>query len=726
MKLRVLVVVMATLGLMSCTTEPPKGGPPDLTATAISSSGDHTCALENSGKIRCWGVNDRGQLGNGTTTYSAVAVRVSGISDAVGLSVNGDTSCAVLGDGTARCWGANSAGQLGNGTTSDSTTPTPVNGLTDATSVSVGGNHACAVKGDTTVACWGANSSGQLGNGTTINSPTPVVVPSFSGATALSATTKNTCALLSSGGAKCWGDNYWGQLGNGEAGVYDGMESSAVPMTVIGLTDAVQISIGGSYACARLDSGILECWGYDHYISGGGFSILTTSTPSHGVSDAIYVDTDASRMCVVGADNRVSCWGYIYRPDLSGSYDGDWGSDRGFIDAKSVSGSCALRQNGKVQCIGDNHSGRLGNGQAFDPAGEPTPQKVTGLKNATGIAIGYDHSCVTVTNGKVICWGTNDAWQLRSAIPKFYETAVPVEVPGSTDVTSLTSGPDALCSVDSTGTVDCWGGAVSGWDTTGTFGMMMKSVDVDSVATGYLHACAVLNDASVECWGDNSHGQLGDGNMGGPPWEPVAATGVQNAVEVGAGDAHSCALIDDGTILCWGVNNQGQLGNGTNTTSAMPVQVTGITDAVAISVRASTSCAVLGDGTISCWGHNDRGQLGNGTTTASALPVQVTGITDATGVAVGWGHTCATSTDGTASCWGRNDQGQLGNGTMTSSTIPTPVTGLTNVSAVDVGYKHSCAVLTDGRVRCWGSNQNGIRGDGSIIFASQPVNVVKN
>src|SRR5881396_1743140 len=182
-----------------------------------------------------------------------------------------------------------------------------------------------------------------------------------------------------------------------------------------------------------------------------------------------------------------------------------------------------------------------------------------------------------------------------------------------------------------------------------------------AVAAGGFHACMRLPDGTVQCWGRNYSGQLGngDGNLTNSS-VPVTARGLTTATSVVTGDAHTCALLGDGTVQCWGVGDSGQRGDGTfNNISTVPAAVVGITGAGAVAARGYHSCALFGDGTVRCWGRNDDGQLGDGTFTSSSTPLRVGGLTGAAAVSGGFYHTCALLGDSTVQCWGRNAEGQL-------------------------------------------------------------------
>jgi alpha-tubulin suppressor-like RCC1 family protein len=244
---------------------------------AVAAGESHTCALTDAGAVQCWGKNDYGQLGDGSSVdYSLMPVTVTGMSSGVKAIAAGlGHSCAVTSGGTAKCWGSNLYGELGMGTSgSGMHTPTTVAGLTSgATSVAAGANLSCGTTSAGRVLCWGRNDDGQVGNGrsgTQALEETAVAVDGVSsGATAVSAGYGFTCAVIS-GAAKCWGNNFYLVLGNGEAPGF----SSPTPVAVSGLSSGVTAIAASSsdHACALTVAGAIKCWGSAGGALGGGNS----------------------------------------------------------------------------------------------------------------------------------------------------------------------------------------------------------------------------------------------------------------------------------------------------------------------------------------------------------------------------------------------------------------------------------------------------------------------
>jgi hypothetical protein len=301
------------------------------------------------------------------------------------------------------------------------------------------------------------------------------------------------------------------------------------------------------------------------------------------------------------------------------------------------------------------------------------------------------------------------------------------------DPVDIAGGYDQNCAIMTDGSVYCWGSNLEGEVGDGTSGnnrlqpVKVINLPVPAVALGadgiYLgvnpvytaNTCAVLNDGTVWCWGDNTFGELGQGNTT-PYAGPVKVVGVANVAKIAVGGAHVCALTSNHQLYCWGRNGFGEVGNGTvNSPVLVPtlIQPGGAQfSTLAVSAGATFTCAVRTDNSVYCWGQNTSGQLGIGNQTQMTTPTLVPGAAGAIGITSGRFFNC-TWTGTKNYCWGRNQGGELGVGQAAGSylSVPTLVPGVPAATSIAAGDYHAMAITPTG-VFGWGADGNGQLGDG--------------
>ena len=359
---------------------------------------------------------------------------------------------------------------------------------------------------------------------------------------------QHSCALMQTGQVRCWGDNTYGQLGIGSTETI-GDNEGAWSAPLVGLVGPVAaVAAGSSHNCALLVDGTVECWG----------------DGTEGVLG--YGDTDN-----VGDDELPKQKGIVSLGATASSV------------AVGGTHSCAILEGGAVRCWGSNDFGQLGTGFERAIGDDELPSSVPTIvfdSPVAQLALGFDFTCALLMSGNVHCWGENFVGQLGRG---------------------EASGSDPFESAQSSPAVQIGGPATR-------------------IVAGLMNACALRADGQVFCWGDNSSGQLGYGTFDpvGDDERPVDMGPLvfgSEVAEIAIGDSHACSRHADGTIRCWGNNEHGELGYGDPSLTAPPLA---LADVSAVPVGALVqsvfvggrhSCALLTDGNIRCWGSNSRGQL---------------------------------------------------------------------------------------------------------------------
>ena len=353
---------------------------------------------------------------------------------------------------------------------------------------------------------------------------------------------------------------------------------------------------------------------------------------------------------------------------------------------------------------------------------------------AVAVGPGASHCLAVFADGSVWGWGKNTKLQLGlDSLPNVGND--PVEIRNLDRVTSVAAGASHSLALRNDGTVRAWGTNESGQLGIGPnpflFGdpvQVLNLTDVTAIAAGESHSLALRNDGTVWGWGDNVYGQVGDGLPSAVSIKtPVQVPGLSGVTAIAAGRFHSLALRSNGTVWGWGYNQFGQVGNGTAVSPVpLPAMVENLTSVTRIAGGGHFSLALREDGTIWSWGENGAGQLGIGSAGAvpSTRPVRVINLTGMVALSAGLSHGLAVKDDGTAWSWGSNASGELGTGAKTSfNATPVPVVGLTGVSAVSAGIVRSLALGAAGSVSTWGSNGYGELGIGAVSVRSRPTEV---
>jgi cysteine-rich repeat protein len=687
------------------------------TVNSVVSGGGNNCSIIPGGALRCWGYNSNGELGLehtyavGDDEHPSSASDVELIADetAAAVEVGGGHTCAILSDDNVYCWGANSSGQLGDATTTSRDVIEDAVDLSDVvpTAIQSGGAHTCALLTGGSVKCWGENGDGQLGIGSTTDKTAPTTAVTLgTTATAISAGNAHTCALLTGGTVRCWGDNTSGQLGIGNT--TDSTSAAAAVDLDTGVATAV--AAGRLHTCVIVDNDV-SCWGEN------GSGQLGDGTTTDASLPAASVDLDdATAAQIVAGDDH----------------------------------TCALTSDGAVYCWGENGDGQIGDASTTD-ATAPVLLDFGGDLTATSISAGAAHTCAVLSNDHIRCWGRGDhgetglATTADSGDNEALSTIDDVDLIGPTNVCGNNiiehdetcddgnTAADDLCSA--TCLIECGDGDIDGTeecdDGNTDDGDTCSSDCLETMITVYAggsHTCTMLTDGNAVCWGQNSSGQLGVASFsltahgdeaGEAPGDNDMVTLPDEELTISSlalGSQHSCAILSDSNLYCWGESQNGQLGLGINADRKV------MTDAVdfggdpvaSVAAGGQFTCATLADASAWCWGLNSSGELGIGDADTRYVPDTAIDLDDigVDQITAGSAHACALLETGEVVCWGDNSSGQLGDsdGGNDSATPASVDLGGGEVTAIDAGGLFTC-VIVDDEIKCWGENGSGQLGN---------------
>lgn len=698
------------------------------TAKQITAGGGFSCAILDNDSVKCWGDNTYGSLGQGDqrargdgpfeTGDYLPAVNLGTGRTATSLVAGVGHVCAILDNSSLKCWGLNNLGQLGLGDVNgrgdaagemgDSLPAINLGTGRTAKAVTLGAYHTCAILDNDTLKCWGQGTYGAIGSGDSATrgdgagemGDTLPIVNVGTGRTVKSviAGGAHTCAILDNDALKCWGYNSDGQLGVGDLsnrGAVAGQMGDSLAAINIGTgRTARKVTAGYMNTCVEIDTGGVKCWG-------AAYTAMLGIGPSDRRGDSLADMGDALPAFSLGASAPVA----------------SFGTGLGYHFG------CALLTNNTIKCWGSNSFGQLGSdrssniGDEYNDTGSTTNVSLGTGASVVAVAGGQYHSCALLADGRVKCWGANvfgssgvgDTFRHDGRAAYMGNNLPAVDLGPGRTAKKIYVGGDHSCAILDDDTVKCWGSNVTGQlgygdvndrgDAAGEMGAALGVVQLGtgrtakSLSLGYRHSCAVLDNGSLKCWGWNAWGQLGLGhtltrgdqaNQMGDSLPAISLGTGRTAVSVHAGYLNTCALLDDGSLKCWGDNTHGELGRGNNLWAGTvansmgdnlpPINLGTGRTAKSVGVGSMHVCALLDNNTVKCWGYNAYGKLGYGDTTTRGLTAGQMGDglpaldfgagQSVASLAVGWDHNCVVLSGGGGSvrCWGNGDYGSLGYG----------------------------------------------------------------
>jgi alpha-tubulin suppressor-like RCC1 family protein len=720
--------------------------------TAVAANGVNAYALTQDGTVWAWGSNSNGQLGDGTKNDRYVPARVTGLTNVTAIAAGGSSALALRADGTVWVWGSTAVGSAGDGSHGDPNSPdlnhlapTLVQNLEQVTAISAGYGHHLALRRDGTVWTWGWGNSGQNGIGTVDQVFLPVQIPGLDLVVAIDARgSAYSLALRGDGTVWAWGDNNVGQLG------VSGINYSATPIQVLGLTDIVAIGAGFQYALALRRDGTVLAWGGNDSGQLGDNTLqdrpqpLPVSRPGGAGQINLLQPTPTSFNQLPSAQiNQSASSGtapMTVQFSATNATDPD-GTVRAFswktsdgqqATGQSVSFSFAQPGTFTIALLVVDNTGASGWAQA---AVVVSPRTGVAVNANPKVALGGSSAIALTRDGRVLVWGDRQ-WlglydtRFAQSLPAANSLPMANGITGAVDF--VVEGGDVKHVLLADGTVLGWGQNSHGETGIGSLTrntnqpqLLSGLPAVQSLAAGYNHSFAMTRDGRVFAWGYNALGQLGVGDTV-DRFQPTEVTGLANVAALVGGYRFSAALKTDGTVWAWGDNSFYQLGDGTTTLRNRPIQLPGLSGITKIFPAAFGFFAQKADGTAWATGNLPFTPATNVSGRNSGA-YRVPDLDNALQIAGSFGYIVVLKTDGTI--WTGGLGGFFGFtalGFQASGNVVglRQLPGISDAISVAAGQFGAMALRRDGTVLAWGLNSSGQIGDGTLALQQTPVLVL--
>jgi alpha-tubulin suppressor-like RCC1 family protein len=663
----------------------------------------HVCALDEQGRVACWGDNSALQLGVVGAQRIGSPTLVQSLAKATSVAVSNGAkqpaSCAAMADGTVRCWGG-----VGKYPSAQAAAPHLVPGVVRTRSIAMARDFACAGNDQGRVTCWGCGCQ---------SCPLEPQAPAgLTDVVELSGGTHHICGRHASGRVSCI---------NARHGCWDPNSQQSQlsePIELDGIDDAIDVSVGNTTVCAVRRTGEVLCWRLQTPSSSGAASNSGPPKPIEGVTGALRIAVGEGHGCAIDSLGYTLCWGRSYSGQLgraarlTGSMPPGPAKVRGAVEI--VAGrdtTCARLDTGRVACFGDNDHGIVGQGTVGTSA---TPQPVAGISHAVQVALGEWSSCALTDAGEVYCWGWGAPERQIAQQPHQERAITPERVLGLSKVTRVVGGGYSTCAIEQSGSVGCWESGV----------FPLQYLPIEPGVPGYATRIPGLNNvAYITLPFDTMAAVTRDGRVFfSPVKEPTRPATAINELTgltvVGLGLDWICGINRQSEVSCWPYRN-GQLRPGPRNT------VRAASGALSLP---RDSVALLKNGQVVDW-YFER-------TPSTARPIE--GRREARGLVVGshftaqnvvefaenTGLSCGRDRGGRVFCSGNNYYGQLGIGRYDPGEAKGFVEGLTDAISISVGREHACAARLNGSVVCWGSNSHDQLGIEARAQYFEPVEVV--